>query len=1035
VAKFCVAHKISTIAVTDRNNMFGVMQWSLSMQEAGVKPIIGAELAVSGGYVTALCKNEVGYRELSNLLSNSYIQKSGKLAVEDIECLSNCFLLCDYSLNAGEIELINSYDVECAIAISRQQEDARFEQELFELSHRLQIPIVAAPRFSYVYSHEMLSVDVLLCIKNSAYLAEEDREKVVVDGCLEKIEELEKAFDDIPWAVENSSIVAQKCNFMLKKQPPCMPKLDIDNPEKTLRQLVADGLNERFRQYFIEGADRERYVERSESELQMITNMGFCDYFLIVADIVNWAKKNSIPVGPGRGSGASCLAAWALKITNVDPIKFNLEFERFLNPDRVSLPDFDIDFCQERRDKVIEYIQTRFGKENVGHIITFGSLQYRAAIRDVGRVMQIPYSIVDNLCKKLPPPFQGKAPTLRELREDGRLTDIVTDENAELFAVAEMVEGLPRHSSVHPAGVVIGNQKLANIVPLFQDNTLSMPVIQFAMKQAEQIGLVKFDILGLTILSTMNKTIELIQSRQNELKCYADLDNIPFDDKETLQMLCDGHTVGVFQFDTPGLRNLMQEMQPNSLSDLIAAGALYRPGPMQDIKTFIKCKFNAAEAKYPYEAMRPILEETYSVVVYQEQVLQIAKEIAGYSMKEADLLRRAMGKKIKSEMEKHREKFVQGVLKHCAERGESKDEAEEKAISLFENLARFASYGFAKAHAAPYGVMSYQSAYLKRHYTAEFLCASLMYEQTQEKAEELIQEARKMGIKVFGPSVNMSEYNFSLLPDKTIVYGLSKIKGVGDAAKEIIDRRCRGVFKSISDFLQRVNINKRALEQCVYAGAFDDISSKSRCEQFEEIVNRSSVNTISLFEVENEAKHEWDMLKTLKCEYEVLGTVFDRNELLDLSGCKIHNKLRDMQCSGILHAIGIGAYVRIARSDKKIILYKFLDGDGIQELMINNDPEIVWDEVVMEVDVVTNDQRRIRYFVKNIYRASTYLSRYRKVFIFCSDDDVFLECRALQPGNTSIYGVESNGNKKFIGDFQLTFEYLSKTSDHIQALS
>lgn len=1028
LASYCKEFGVNTIALTDMHNMFGMLKFHSIMAEHKIKPIVGCTLHLFDNFeVWAYCKNETGYVELSNLISFSYLEKNGKLAVNDLLALKNCIILFDHRFPSAELDQFiasaRSENIEIAIAISRQVMDLEFEQSLFEISRKFDLPIVAAPRFFYEKPEQKLAVDTLMCIKNGAYLVQQDRPQVIVDGNLQDPALLEKKFADIPQAIENMRRIAQKCNFVLKAHAPRMPGINSnEDPEVVFHRMIFTGLEMRFEkdimpEYAVlpqneQEEIRKIYIDRANYEFEMIKKMGFCEYFLIVSDIVQWSKNNDIPVGPGRGSGASSLVAWCLQITNLNPIKYHLMFERFLNPDRVSLPDFDIDFCQEKRHKVIEYIQTRFGKENVAHIITFGSLQYRAAIKDVGRVMQMPYSLIDKLCKTLPQPVQGVAPTLKQLKESGVLQEFINAETEDLFKIALEVEGLPRHCSMHAAGLVIGNQKLADIVPLFKEVDSEIPIVQFDMKMAEKIGLVKFDILGLAVLSILHKTCEFLKAKNIDL----DLDHIPLDDAKTFQTLQKGMVKGVFQFESLGFKQLMLEMQPTRLEDLIAAGALYRPGPMGDIPQFIKCKKDTSQIEYMFPQMEPILKDTYGVIVYQEQVLQIAKDLAGYSLKEADLLRRAMGKKIKAEMAMHQEKFVNGMV-------ETIKSPRDKAQQLFDNLARFASYGFNKGHAAPYGMMSYQTAYCKTNYTHEFLCACLFYEQVQEKSEELIQEAIKMGVTVNPPCLNKSLANFALNDAREIMFGLSKVKGVGEIANEIIANRNElGPFKSIEDFIKRINPNKRVLENFVYTGVFDCFG-KSRDEQLKEIT--SPKQELSLFDFDDEITNSMTTKEIMKHEFDLMQTIFSKDSLKsDLSQFKIKNKLTDIdKPGGLLFCMGLQPNVRKTKDGRTMNSYKFFDLNGAQEVLINTPCEITWDYVIIEFE-----RNNIRYTIKKVTPFSTFWNNFKKMVLSADSLDMQEILRGkineLPEGDTSIY-IEFEGKNQFIGNFILNIDFLN----------
>lgn len=1052
IVEYCKKNNIHSAAVTDENNMFGSMQFSLALQKAGIKPILGCALHIkqnendiNTSHIFAYCKNENGYVSLSNLLSSSYLEHNGALSIEHFNQLTDCILLIDHEItkeNIAKLQKIISPSCELTISISRQKVDSDHENTLFTISNELNIPIVAAPKFHYPKAQYSLALDALWCIKNGTYLAEVDREHAPSDGFLMNPSEIAKLFEDIPQAVENAAIIAKKCNFSLKEHAPRMPGIDTtDPPEIAFKNQVLTGLEKRLTQVFERNQKEgtlteenksqivEEYTNRAHNEIAMITKMGFCDYFLIVAEIIGWAKRNNVPVGPGRGSGASCLAAWCLEITNLDPMRYNLMFERFLNPDRVSLPDFDIDFCQEKRGKVIEFIQQRFGKDNVAHIITFGSLQYRAAIRDIGRVMQIPYGKTDDLCKRLPPPVQGVAPTIKELREDGRLAEFINDETKDLFMIAESIEGLPRHSSTHAAGLIIGDTKLSNIVPLFKDPALNIPIIQLSMKPAEQIGLVKFDILGLSVLSMLQKTVEWLAEDGIEL----DLDKIPYKDDAVFEMLQQGFVKAVFQIDSPGFRNLMLEMKPNRFEDLIAAGALYRPGPMADIPQFVRCKNGLDKVEYMYPEMENILQETYGVIVYQEQVLQIAKEMAGYALKDADLLRRAMGKKIKSEMALHEEKFTKGIV-------ETIGGTKEKAQSLFDKLAKFASYGFAKAHAAPYGVMTYQTAYCKKHYTPHFLCATIYYEHTLEKCEEIMQEAKKMGVKILPPSLNKSKANFGLDENKNIMYGLSRIKGVGEIANQIVkEREENGEYKSINDFIKRINPNKKVLENFVKAGVFDEFADSktlkvnhTRAEQADEITNHSQEQTISLFDFENDITPYTDQ-EIMEQEFATMNTVFtykyNGNSISDLKleNFNIYTKVNDIEKAGYLFGVGVKNNTRKTKDGKILYSFQYFDTDGLQEQFSGQTYETnAFDYQILEIEKSGN-----RYVVRNVMIPDQYFKKFKKMFIIGAEKFKPI-IKQLKEGETSIYDEET---KTLLGNYQLTLDFLDQIKNHIVHLS
>ncbi|HEY5238274.1 MAG TPA: DNA polymerase III subunit alpha, partial [Rhizomicrobium sp.] len=631
--------------------------------------------------------------------------------------------------------------------------------------------------------------------------------------------EMAAQFADLPEALENTIEIAKRCAFRPKKRDPILPKFVPESglsPVEELRAQAEEGLTRRLAKHGLYGEEKV-YRDRLEFELDVIIRMDFAGYFLIVSDFMKWTRGQSIPVGV-RGSGATSLVAWALDITNLDPIRFGLLFERFLNPERISMPDFDIDFCQERRDEVVRYVQQKYGADRVAHIIALGSLQARAAVRDVGRVLQMPLGLVDRIAKMVPNPPGQHISMSEAIENEPRLQNIAEQEPsaAELFSIVGKIEGLYRHASTHPAGVVIGDRPLDEIVPLYRDPRSHMPVTQFDYEDAEKAGLVKFDFLGLKTLTVIAKAEELLKRRGIAL----DTQSIDFDNSPTFDMLARGESVGVFQLEGAGMRDLMRKMRPDHINDLVALVALYRPGPMDSIPKYIACKRGKEAPDYLHPTLEPILSETFGVMTYQEDVMRIARELGGYTMGQADLLRRAMGKKIPSEMAKHREIFIKGA----GERGILSGVAEQ----IFEQAAKFAGYGFNKGHAAAYAQVAYQTAFLKANYPVEFLAASMTLDiGNTDRLNIFKQEALRLGIRVAPPDINRSEAFFACDAQANVIfYALAAVKGVGRQAMDalVAEREANGPFRSISDFARRVDpklINKRAFENLVRAGAFD----------------------------------------------------------------------------------------------------------------------------------------------------------------------------------------------------------------------
>jgi DNA polymerase-3 subunit alpha len=664
-----------------------------------------------------------------------------------------------------------------------------------------------------------------MAIAEGTVIAEDKRRRLAPGNHLRTQAEMAALFSDLPEALDNTVEIAMRCSYYPQTRNPILPRFTgaTDDPaaaEKAeaeeLRRQAHEGLAARIERLgMTPGYTREQYGERLEYELGVIERMKFPGYFLIVADFIKWAKAHDIPVGPGRGSGAGSLVAYALTITDIDPLRFSLLFERFLNPDRVSMPDFDIDFCQDRREEVIRYVQAKYGRDQVGQIITFGTLQARAVLRDVGRVLQMPYGQVDRLCKMVPQNPANPVKLAEAIANEPRFAEEAEREPAvqTLLDMAQKLEGLYRHASTHAAGIVIGDRPLSELVPMYRDPRSDMPVTQFNMKYVEQAGLVKFDFLGLKTLTVLNTAVKLIRRRGVDI----DLATIPLDDPKTYEMLSRGEVVGVFQVESAGMRKALIGMKPDRIEDIIALVALYRPGPMENIPTYNARKHGEEEIASIHPTIDHLVKETQGVIVYQEQVMQIAQELSGYSLGEADLLRRAMGKKIRAEMDAQRVRFVEGALKN----GLTKPQAD----FIFDLLAKFADYGFNKSHAAAYAVVSYQTAYLKAHYPVEFLAASMTLDMSNtDKLADFRQDATRLGIEVVPPSVLTSFRDFEV-GENRIFYALAAIKGVGDAAVEhIVAKRREKMFSDLEDFCERIDpkiVGKRVLESLIQAGALD----------------------------------------------------------------------------------------------------------------------------------------------------------------------------------------------------------------------
>ncbi|MDF2371707.1 MAG: DNA polymerase III subunit alpha [Rhizobiaceae bacterium] len=864
VISMAVADQQPAIGIADSNNLFGALEFSIKAAEQGLQPILGCQLDIEmedgvapeqrnhrekiaeRPAIVLIATNEQGYARLVSLVSQSYLDGTGndtahiKLSwleesAEGLICLTggtggpvDQALASDHQQMAEErlARLGALFPGRLYVEVQRQAGfDQAHENMLLKLAYEKKIPIVATNEAFFPAPDDYDAHDALMAVAHNAMVSDDSRFRLTPDHYLKTRAEMCELFKDLPEALQNTIEIARRCSFLLLTTAPILPRFTgaSDDPDEAdraesaeLRRQASEGLVKRLETLGrAPGFEESDYVERLNVELDIIENMRFPGYFLIVADFIKWAKVNDIPVGPGRGSGAGSLVAYALTVTDVDPLRFSLLFERFLNPERVSMPDFDIDFCQDRRDEVIRYVQEKYGREQVAQIITFGSLQARAALRDVGRVLEMPYGQVDRICKLIPNNPAAPTPLHKAIEEEPKLREEAEKEPVvkRLLDIAQKLEGLYRHASTHAAGIVIGDRPLSQLVPMYRDPRSDMPVTQFNMKWVEQAGLVKFDFLGLKTLTVLKTTVDFLREREIEI----DLAALPFDDLETYQMLSRGETVGVFQVESAGMRKALIGMRPDRIEDIIALVALYRPGPMENIPVYNARKHGEEELASVHPKIDYLLEETQGVIVYQEQVMQIAQVLSGYSLGEADLLRRAMGKKIQAEMDKQRSRFVRGAM----DNGVSKPQAD----LIFDLLAKFANYGFNKSHAAAYGIVSYQTAYLKAHYPVEFLAASMTLDMSNtDKINDFRQDAKRLGIEVVQPSVQTS-FRIFKTGEKKIYYSLAAIKGVGEAAVDhIVEIRGDQPFESIEDFFQRVDpklVNRRMLEHLICAGAFD----------------------------------------------------------------------------------------------------------------------------------------------------------------------------------------------------------------------
>src|SRR5215468_6496268 len=861
LAALAKADRQPALSLTDTGNMFGALEFSDKLAGAGIQPIIGCALAVDFGNaegartglrapglprIVLLATREQGYRSLMRLISKAFLGTPAgepphlKLAALEGHTEGLIALTggptggLDLAIAARQSELAAArcksllalFGDRLYIELQRELSEASrlAEPTLIEIAYTHGVPLVATNEIFFATRDDYEAHDALICIAEGRVVADGDRRRCTTEHRFKSRAEMATLFSDLPEALASTVEIARRCAFRPSTQAPILPRFSIgeagapiDEAAELCRQAEA-GLARRLAAHGLAPSRTpEDYRERLDFELGVIEKMNYPGYFLIVADFIQWAKSKGIPVGPGRGSGAGSLVAYALTITDLDPIRFGLLFERFLNPERISMPDFDIDFCQDRRDEVIRYVQEHYGRDRVAQIITFGTLQARGVLRDVGRVMQLPYGQVDKLCKLVPQNALNPVTLKRAIEDEPRL-QAERDRDPivrRAFDIAQKLEGLHRHASTHAAGIVIGERPLAELVPLYRDPKSNMPVTQFNMKWVEPAGLVKFDFLGLKTLTVLETAVRFVRKRGIEI----DLLRIPLDDAKTYAMLARGETVGIFQVESQGMRRALVEMRPDRFEDLIALVALYRPGPMANIPTYCSRKHGLEDPDYIHPKLEPILRETYGVIVYQEQVMQAAQLLAGYSLGEADLLRRAMGKKIRSEMLAQRDRFVSGGVARGVERSQ--------AETIFELLERFADYGFNKSHAAAYALVAYQTAYMKANHPVEFLAASMTLDTgNTDKLAEFRAEAERLGIKVVSPSVNRSGVAFEVESD-AILYSLAALKGVGAQAVEaIVAGRGDRPFSDLADFAGRVNpraVNKRVLESLAAAGAFDAI--------------------------------------------------------------------------------------------------------------------------------------------------------------------------------------------------------------------
>ncbi len=957
---FCKENKLQSIGISDTSNLCGALEFAENISKVGTKPIIGTQINFKFGETVGLlpliAANENGYKRIIELSSKSYLDSINDLDpninIEELYIKTDGIILLSGTINGlfGKLflknkfdeinniykNLLSSFDDRFYLEIQRHNDENELIFEKFNLknSSEIKIPIIATNEVFYLEKDMYEAHDALTCIGTKTYINEKNRIKYSDHHYLKSHKDMIDLFSDLPEALENNFNLPYRCNFRPKFSKPLLPDISSEkggNAEELLIKDSEEGLKIKLKKILelndnnlLTNKEYILYKDRLDHELKIIINMKYASYFLIVSDYIKWAKQNDIPVGPGRGSGAGSLVAWCLSITDLDPIKFNLIFERFLNPDRISMPDFDIDFCEEKRDLVFEYLSSKY-KESVAHIITFGKLKARMVIRDVGRVLGLPYGFVDSISKMIP--FDPSRPqSLTEcINSEPRLKKLI-DEDPRVKKLTDLslkLEGLNRNVATHAAGVVIADKKLTETVPLYKDNSsnLLLPSTQFDMYSAENAGLIKFDFLGLKTLTVINKTEKLINEKNKNFK----IENIKFDDQLVFELLSTGNTVGLFQIESAGMREALIQMKPNHIEDIIALVALYRPGPMSNISIYNDCKHGRQKPDYLHPLLEEILKPTYGVIIYQEQVMQIAQKLSGFTAGEADILRRAMGKKKRAELEKQKQRFIDGAIKNKI--------SKEVAASIFLKIEPFAEYGFNKSHAAAYAIISYQTAFLKKYYPNEFFSASMTMDiSNQNKLSEFYEELKRLNIKINRPDINKCFADFKS-EDNNFFYALGAIKSVGyEAISNIVDERIKnGKFNSINDFINRVNpkdINKLQLEGLVKAGAFDNLNN-NRQSLYNSIPNfilksknifeNKIANQIDLFEEEeikdddfiNPSK-DWNFDERLSKEFEALGffisdhplnqfkEIFENNEIIDYIEFNSNEEIKESNIAATL---------------------------------------------------------------------------------------------------------------------------------------
>ena len=1092
-------NNMPAIALTDNNNMFGILEFSIACINNSIQPIIGTSINYLDiqtkehpSQLNFLVMNEEGYINLLYLSSISHTSGNNPIGIyhKDLKKYTNgliCYIGGEYNpllilKHQNQIEEIsvfinnfrNMFGQDFLFEIQRVQDPKidGFEKEFLEYSQNFTIPIIGSNNIKYENENDYNAHDALLCIAQKLTINQTNRKVSNSEIYFKTSEQMINIFGDIPEIIENNFRIALKCNYYPKEILPKLPKFSSDQnlSESELLNLKSkEGLLLRLQEMNINSPSI--YQERLNYELEIINNMGFSGYFLIVADFVNWAKNKEIAVGPGRGSGAGSVVAWSLSITDLDPLQYGLLFERFLNPERVSMPDFDIDFCQNRRDEVIEYVNNKYGKECVAHIITFGTLASRAAIRDVGRVLEIPYSEIDQFAKLFPYNPANPLSLDESINSDKNLKELVASDErlSNVVDISLKLEGLHRHASTHAAGVVIGDSSIINIVPLYKDPNTSVNATQFSMKYVEKAGLIKFDFLGLTTLSIIQDSIKLIKENHSNF----DLKHIPMDDKKTFQQLSKGEAIGIFQLESNGMGSVLRQLQPDKFEEIIAVVALFRPGPMDHIPSFCNRKHGKEKIEYLHPLLEKVLKETYGIIVYQEQVMQIAQVLSNYTLGEADLLRRAMGKKIQKEMDAQKNRFIEGA--------KSNKISINEASKIFDLVNKFAGYGFNKSHAAGYALLAYQTAYLKTNFPYEFMTATFNY--SIDRTDRIIllnKELSSLNIEFKKPDINHSQAKFSIEENnglKSIRFGLGAIKGVGikSMSNLVKERENNGKFIDIIDFMNRLKgdvINKRQLEKLVQAGSFDSIETNRaklfyNVPKFVEIYGGSNFkdqNQAMLFE-ENKLSFDdsnlfdqqiddWSSGFLLKNELEVIGFYFSshpvslypknyfrHNNIIEWNQIKLNEDIKSAKIVGSILDIK-------ERSNKEGRKYAFLTVSTLEsqiELTIFSDKLNDFRNLIKEGNLllfhidISRDIENMRLIIRKIEDFEQTFSNQKKIINIYLQQ--YFEIDLLEKlfkksnrKNEKLYLYIDKDNKLISFDFSDKFEvtsykYLDKLLD------